>query len=181
MSNMPRTNANQRRLVKSSSQHGHGKSVKVTSSLIGSSTPKKKSPRRRPAMMKMARADAEVLRELDLLMTTADAVIVVEGQKQTKVSGKSLQTIKRVVHVLGSTDDDANLELTSQEVADRLNVSRPHVIKLAKEGRLPHHMVGNRHRFFASDVFVYQEKQAAERELALRALTPKGGYTAEDF
>lgn len=181
MPKMPRTTANQRRLAKSPSQHGHGKSVKVTSSLIGSSSPKKKSPLRRPSMMKVARADEAALRELDILMTTADSVIVVEGQKQTKVSGKSFQTIKRVVHILGSTDEDASLELTSQEVADLLNVSRPHVIKLAREGSLPHHMIGNRHRFLASDVLIYQEKQAAEREEALRALVPKDSYTAEDF
>lgn len=33
-----------------------------------------------------------------------------------------------------------------------LNVSRPFVVKLAKDGYLPHHMVGNRHRFYLADV-----------------------------
>ncbi len=131
--------------------------------------------------MKVVKADQQSLRELDLLMATADSVIIVEGKKQTKVSGKPFRTIKHVVHTLGSTDEDTASELTSQETADLLNVSRPHVIKLARDKVLPHRLVGNRHKFLLADVLAYQEKQAAEREESLSALAPKGGYTAEDF
>jgi excisionase family DNA binding protein len=37
--------------------------------------------------------------------------------------------------------------VTSQQAADLLNVSRPHVVKLARDGGLRRVRVGNRHRF----------------------------------
>jgi excisionase family DNA binding protein len=76
---------------------------------------------------------------------------------------------------------DADAELTSQQTADLLNVSRPHVVKLAREGVLPHRMVGNRHRFLASDVLAYREREATRRAKVLVGLAPKRGYGSEDF
>ena len=79
------------------------------------------------------------------------------------------------------TSPDPETELSSQEAADLLNVSRPHVVKLARTGAIAHRMVGNRHRFKLSDVQAYDERARGEREMALTALAPEAGYTAEDF
>nr|WP_246401819.1 helix-turn-helix domain-containing protein [Jiangella mangrovi] len=73
------------------------------------------------------------------------------------------------------------VELTSQQAADLLNVSRPHVVKLARTGELPHRMVGNRHRFDLEDVLEYERRQREVRDRALAAIVPEDGYTAEDF
>lgn len=75
----------------------------------------------------------------------------------------------------------ANKELSSQEVADVLNVSRPHVVKLARDGVLPHRLVGNRHRFLLQDVVAYQQVAQGERRAALAALVPAGGYQKGDL
>ncbi|HET9060144.1 MAG TPA: helix-turn-helix domain-containing protein [Acidimicrobiales bacterium] len=72
-------------------------------------------------------------------------------------------------------------EMTSQEVADLLNVSRPYVVKLARSGVLPHRMVGNRHRFAAADVVAYKRAATREREQALAKLVPAEGYGPDDF
>ncbi len=47
-------------------------------------------------------------------------------------------------------------ELTTQQAADRLGVSRPHLIKLIEEGRLRHRMVGSHRRILASDLARFQ-------------------------
>ncbi len=77
--------------------------------------------------------------------------------------------------------DKVDTELTSQDAADLLNVSRPHVVKLARDGRLPHKRVGNRHRFMLSDVLEFDRLSRLERENALTAIAPEAGYAAEDF
>ncbi|MCS5480116.1 helix-turn-helix domain-containing protein [Corynebacterium sp. YIM 101645] len=62
-------------------------------------------------------------------------------------------------------------ELTTQQVADVLNVSRPHVVKLIDEGVLQGHKVGTHRRIYAADVYAYKhqrdlEARAAADELA---------------
>lgn len=81
----------------------------------------------------------------------------------------------------GTDADPGETVISSQEAADLLNVSRPFVVKLARNGQLRHHMVGNRHRFSVADVVAYAEHMRAERSAALAAIAPAQGYTAEDF
>ncbi|MEQ9999426.1 excisionase family DNA-binding protein [Corynebacterium sp. KPL4015] len=65
-----------------------------------------------------------------------------------------------------------NAELTTQQAADLLNVSRPHVIKLMDEGILKGHKVGTHRRLYASSVQEFKrhrdlEQRAAADELAV--------------
>lgn len=57
--------------------------------------------------------------------------------------------------------------LTTQQAADLLNVSRPHLIKLLKEGAMPHSLVGRHRRIKAEDVFAYKATRDAQRAEAL--------------
>jgi len=71
----------------------------------------------------------------------------------------------RAVTVLG---DDA--EITTQEAADLLNVSRPYLVGLIESGHLPARKVGPRRRLLLADVLTYRTETKARRREALRDL-----------
>ncbi|MER0091231.1 MULTISPECIES: helix-turn-helix domain-containing protein [Corynebacterium] len=57
-------------------------------------------------------------------------------------------------------------ELTTQQAADLLNVSRPHVVKLLDQGILKGHKVGTHRRLYASDVQDFKHRRALEQRAA---------------
>lgn len=74
-------------------------------------------------------------------------------------------------------------ELTSQEGAEMLNVSRTHLVRLLDEGALPHTKTGRHHRIKFADLRAYKEQhdqasRAAMDELAAQAQELGMGYGA---
>lgn len=72
-------------------------------------------------------------------------------------------------------------ELTTQEAADYLNVSRPYLIRLLEAGRLKFSLVGTHRRVKFSDLEAYrkateEDRQRVMEELAVQAQQLGMGY-----
>jgi excisionase family DNA binding protein len=61
-------------------------------------------------------------------------------------------------------------EITTQEAAELLNVSRPYVVGMIDKGQLPARMVGNQRRLPLKDVLTYRAENRAKRLETLKEL-----------
>lgn len=74
-------------------------------------------------------------------------------------------------------------EVTTQQAADLLHVSRQHLVRLLDEGRIAFCVTGKHRRLRVEDVLAFKEKRDEERRSGLRALSQMtqefGGYDSE--
>src|SRR5580700_7228168 len=61
-------------------------------------------------------------------------------------------------------------EITTQQAAELLNVSRPYVVGMIDRGELPVRMVGNQRRLPLKDVLAYKAENRAKRLETLQEL-----------
>jgi excisionase family DNA binding protein len=92
--------------------------------------------------------------------------------------------LERVAEVLARSDAitvvPVGKELTTQQAADLLNVSRQYVVRLLDEGRIPYAKTGKHRRLHIDHVLAYRQRRDKERRAKLDELTALsedlGGY-----
>lgn len=99
-----------------------------------------------------------------------DIDVVVEQSDDTIRLPREVATVLREILLNSAAGRSVGVipmhaELSTQQAARLLNVSRPHVIKLINEGILPGHKVGTHRRIYAADVQAYKH----ERDINARA------------
>ena len=62
-------------------------------------------------------------------------------------------------------------EISTQQAADLLSVSRPYVVKLTEEGAIPSRKIGPRRLLMLDDVMAYKKQMYRQRLDALNELT----------
>lgn len=82
-----------------------------------------------------------------------------------------IEMLDAVAHGEDATVVRTPREVTTQQAATLLNVSRPTIVKLIDEGTLPARMVGSHRRILLSDLLAYRDKIVAERRAILDQMT----------
>lgn len=79
------------------------------------------------------------------------------------------QVVDAMSRGMSVTISPTSKTLTSQQAADLLGVSRPTVIKILNEGKIPFERVGTHRRISLSDLLAYREQRRTEQYAALAA------------
>jgi len=109
-----------------------------------------------------------------LSLETSQIKLVGSNGEEVLISQSVRSMLHQVVRAIASgktiTLTPPNCELTTQEAADILNVSRPFLIKLLEEEQIPYIKVGKHRRIRYEDLMKYKEKRDEKRGKALDEL-----------
>jgi len=88
-----------------------------------------------------------------------------------------LKALKLLTTILTNMADGKSIalmptdeEISTQQAAEILNVSRPHVIKLLEKGDIPYKKVGSHRRILLQDILEYESKFKKKRRKQLNKL-----------
>ncbi|MBC8194249.1 MAG: excisionase family DNA-binding protein [Acidimicrobiia bacterium] len=102
-----------------------------------------------------------------LVADTADTTVEIPGEALVLLA----DVLAQIANGNAVTIAPVHAELTTQQAADLLGVSRPYLVKLLEERKIPHRRVGNRRRVMLTDLVAYKRIDDAERMAVADELT----------
>ena len=98
-----------------------------------------------------------------------------EDQMRVELPTGALRLLREILSEMAEGNSltliPIHAELTTQEAADYLNLSRPFLVRLLDTGEIEHHRVGSHRRVSFSDVLAYQRRMRRQRIETLDELT----------
>ena len=91
-----------------------------------------------------------------LLKETKSGVLNITIEEQAVSLTVPRKAFNALIRTLENMSQGVAGTLTTQQVADRLNVSRPYVVKLLDNGEIAHTKVGRHRRVKLSDLLAYE-------------------------
>ncbi|MCE7058124.1 helix-turn-helix domain-containing protein [Algoriphagus sp. AGSA1] len=132
-----------------------------------------------------AKQSVEALRQITTSSKTNNSVVFEVGGKTIAVPRKAVMLFEKILDEMAGGRSVqitlVNEELTTQEAADLLQVSRPHLVKLLDTNKIPSKKVGSHRRVERKNVLKYESDLKAIRRknldlLAQEAQEMKLGY-----
>lgn len=110
--------------------------------------------------------------------------LVAPDGEEIELPGSVLELLQCMIEIMARGDAvtlaPVHKELTTQQAADILNVSRQYLVRLLDEGKLPHTKTGTHRRVRLDDLMVFKAARDRERLESLDELTKLsqlyGGY-----
>ena len=105
----------------------------------------------------------------------ASAVLIGPGGETIKLPASAFRVLKDVISQLARGNAvsiaPVHMELTTQEAANILNMSRQYLVQLLERGEIAFHKTGTHRRIRFGDLMAYKEQRDNERRAGLRRLT----------
>lgn len=125
--------------------------------------------------------EQETAKESLTTLRKVNSAIKHQTSQLITVEGKSLLIPSTALRLLEKALDEMaagncvqitaiETELTTQQAADLLNVSRPHLVKLLDSGKIPFRKVGSHRKVTVKAIKKYEEELRRKRKEALQFL-----------
>jgi len=130
-----------------------------------------------PHEVALAEASSRVLAQhLPTRPADVQLRLIADGQETEVVTVPAvaltlfLQLLQEMAQGHAVTLVPLHAEVTTQQAADLLNVSRPYLIRLLERGQIPYRKVGAHRRVLRRDVLAYKARTDTDRRAALDEL-----------
>ncbi|ARV60426.1 DNA-binding protein [Nostocales cyanobacterium HT-58-2] len=126
----------------------------------------------------IAQQEVQSIKQLERVLKSeggSQAKLVGANGEQIDIPDSVYQVLRDVVHAMGLGQAISivpqNHEMTTQQAADFLNVSRPYLVKLLEQGEIPYVKVGSHRRVRFNDLMEYKQQRNTKRRKGLKELT----------
>ena len=127
-----------------------------------------------PAETILPSTDTAALTSAETLLGSDHEVLLTNGSSSVPLPMELRSLLADVVRAMrrgqAVTVAPLSQQLTTQQAADLLGVSRPTLIKLLEAGAMPYEIPGRHRRLRLSDVLTYQHTRRGQQRTALKEL-----------